>query len=287
MAKMNQLKSIGIINPGAMGISVAATMKNGGYTVLWASEGRSEQSKARAAEHKLTDVGTTAELFRRSDALVSVCPPHAAEDVAGQVISSGFQALFLDANAIAPETAQRIGRKMAAAGITFVDGGIIGGPAWEPGRTWLYLSGPESKTAVSLFAAGPLQTEIAGSEIGQASALKMVFAAYTKGTSALLALVLAGAESLRVRPALETQWARYWPDFAEETQQRVRRVTAKAWRFEGEMHEIAATFESVGLPAGFHESAAEIYRRMAGFKDAPQTPELEDVLAALSKNSPQ
>jgi hypothetical protein len=126
-----------------------------------------------------------------------------------------------------------------------------------------------------------LQTEIAGSEIGQASALKMVFAAYTKGTSALLALVLAGAESLGVRRPLETQWARYWPDFTEETQERVRRVTAKAWRFEGEMHEIAATFESIGLPAGFHESAAEIYQRMTGFKDAPQTPELEEVLAAL------
>jgi thioredoxin-like negative regulator of GroEL len=114
----------------------------------------------------------------------------------------------------------------------------------------------------------------------------MAFAAYTKGHSALLALVLAGAESLGVRPALEKQWARYWPDFSEETEQRVRQVTAKAWRFEGEMQEIAATFASVGLPAGFHESAAEIYRRMAGFKDAAQTPEIEAVLAALA-HSPE
>ena len=113
----------------------------------------------------------------------------------------------------------------------------------------------------------------------------MVFAAHTKGTSALLALVLAGAEELGVRPALERQWARYWPDFTAETQQRVQRVTAKAWRFEGEMHEIAATFESVGLPGGFHESAAEIYRRMAGFKDAVEMPELGDVLAALADSS--
>jgi hypothetical protein len=113
----------------------------------------------------------------------------------------------------------------------------------------------------------------------------MVFAAYTKGTSALLALILAGAESLGVRPALEQQWSRYWPDFVEETQQRVRRVTATAWRFEGEMHEIAATFESVGLPGGFHESAAEIYGRITDFKDAAETPELEEVLAALLDRS--
>jgi 3-hydroxyisobutyrate dehydrogenase-like beta-hydroxyacid dehydrogenase len=133
-----------------MGISVAATIKNGGCAVLWASQGRSERSKARAAEHGLTDVGTTAELVRRADALMSVCPPAAAEAVADQVIGSGFQGLFLDANAIAPESARRIGRKLKASGITFVDGGIIGGPAWQPGRTWLYLSGPEAETAVPL-----------------------------------------------------------------------------------------------------------------------------------------
>ena len=283
MTRNKQVKTIGIINPGAMGISVAATMKNSGYEILWAGDGRSAESRARAAEHGLTDVGTTAELFRRCNALVSVCPPHAAEDVADQVCASGFQGLFLDGNAISAERAQRIGRKMEAAGITFVDGGIIGGPAWEPGRTWLYLSGPEAETAVPLFSAGPLETELVGSEIGQASALKMVFAAYTKGTSALLALVLAGAESLGVRAALETQWERYWPDFSAETEQRVRRVTAKAWRFEGEMHEIAATFESVGLPGGFHEASSEIYRRMAGFKGAPEVPELDEVLAALDE----
>jgi 3-hydroxyisobutyrate dehydrogenase-like beta-hydroxyacid dehydrogenase len=147
------------------------------------------------------------------------------------------------------------------------------------------LSGEGAATAVALFAAGPLETEIIGQEIGQASALKMCFAAYTKGTSALLSMILAGAESLGVRPALEAQWSRYWPDFTDETQQRVRRVTAKAWRFEGEMHEIAATFEGVGLPGEFHEAAAEIYRRTAGFKDAAELPELAEVLSALV-NSP-
>jgi 3-hydroxyisobutyrate dehydrogenase-like beta-hydroxyacid dehydrogenase len=281
MSKNKQTKTIGIINPGAMGISVAATMQNSGYEVLWSAEGRSPASQERAAEFSLTDVGGTAELFRNCQTLVSVCPPSAAEDVADEAIAAGFAGLFLDANAIAPQRAQRIGRKMAAAGITFVDGSIIGGPAWKPGNTRLYLSGPDAQRVIPFFAAGPLETEVAGEEIGQASALKMVFAAYSKGISALLAQILAGAEALGVRSALEQQWTRYWPEFAAETQQRVRRVTAKAWRFEGEMYEIAATFEDVGLPGGFHESAAEIYRRMAGFKDAPEIPELENVLEVL------
>ncbi|MDX1416710.1 MAG: DUF1932 domain-containing protein, partial [Candidatus Promineifilaceae bacterium] len=229
----------------------------------------------------LIDVGTIHSLSTQCAALISVCPPHAAEEVANQVIETGYKGLFIDANAISVEKAQRIGRAMNAAGIEFVDGGIIGGPAWEPNRTWLYLAGPQAESVVPLFAAGPLETEICGTQIGQASALKMMYAAYTKGTSALLALILAGAESLHVREVLQKQWDRYWPDFTSQTEERMRRVTAKAWRFEGEMHEIANTFESVGLPSGFHQSAAEIYRRMANFRDASELPELKEVLDSL------
>ena len=276
--------SIGIINPGAMGISVAATVINGGFPVHWASNKRSDQSKTRAAEYDLIDVGTTAALAQSCNILISVCPPHAAEEVATEVIAHGFQGLFLDANAISPAKAQQIGQQMSAAGATFVDGGIIGGPAWQPETTWLYLSGPDAAAALSYFAAGPLETEIAGPEIGQASALKMVFAAYTKGRTALLALALAGAEALGVRTALENQWSRYWPDFTEDTHERLRRVTAKAWRFEGEMDEIAGTFAGVDLPAGFHQAAADIYGRLAPFKDIPVLPDLETILTALTSS---
>ena len=94
-------------------------------------------------------------------------------------------------------------------------------------------------------------------------------------------MILAGAEAMGVREALTTQWSRNGSDFADQTEQRVQRVTAKAWRFEGEMHEIAATFAQVDLPDGFHFAAAEIYRRMAQFKNAPTLPELETVLAQV------
>ncbi len=282
MKKTKRL-AVGIINPGAMGISIAATMINSGHQVYWASDGRSAESKARAAQYGLVDVRSLTSLAHNCEVVISVCPPHAAEEVVAAVTEAGFQGLYVDANAIAPQTARRIGQRLEDAGISFVDGGIIGGPAWKHGRTWLYLSGAGAETAVPLFSAGPLETEIVGPEIGQASALKMVFAAYTKGRTALLALVLAGAESLGVRSALEKQWTRYWPDFTAETQDRVRQVTAKAWRFEGEMQEIAATFESVGLPGGFHEASAEIYGRLAPFKDAPETPDLDSVLEALQE----
>jgi len=198
-----------------------------------------------------------------------------------QVAAAGYKGLFLDANAISPQKAKRVETILTSAGISFVDGGIIGGPAWEPDSTWLYLSGAEAETVLPYFAAGPLATAVVGTEIGQASALKMCYAAYTKGTSALLSTILAGAEALGVRADLEKQWSRNGSDFAEQTQRRVRRVTAKAWRFEGEMHEIAETFARVGLPDGFHLAAAEIYHRTARFKDASDIPALNDVLHAL------
>jgi len=170
---------------------------------------------------------------------------------------------------------------MAISGAAFVDGGIIGGPAWEPKRTWLYLSGEQAQGAAALFSAGPLETAVIGDEVGKASALKMCYAAYTKGNSALLCAIMASAEALGVREDLERQWSRGGSDFAEQTTNRVRRVTGKAWRFAGEMDEIAATFESAGLPGGFHAAAGKIFERMACFKDATSTPELDAVLDAL------
>jgi 3-hydroxyisobutyrate dehydrogenase-like beta-hydroxyacid dehydrogenase len=174
---------------------------------------------------------------------------------------------------------------MQDAGVNYVDGGIIGGPAWEPGSTWLYLSGIDADKIVQCFSNGPLEVNIIGNEIGKASALKMCFAAYTKGTTALLSGILAASEALGVRQYLETQWSRNESDFSTLTQKRVQRVTAKAWRFEGEMKEIAATMEAVGIPGGFHKAAGEIYHRMAGFKEAPDTPEFGDVIKALLQKS--
>lgn len=275
------IHTIGILHPGQMGISVAASARAGGHTVLWASEGRSPQSHARAAQHGLEDAHTLAEICRRAEIILSVCPPHAAEEVAQDVAALGFGGIYVDANAISPQRAQAIAAVVGRGGASMVDGGIIGGPAWKPGTTWLYLSGPQAATVAACFADGPLETEVIGDAIGKASALKMVYAAYTKGTTALLTAVLGAAEQLDVRAELEAEWARNGSTFALDSERRVREVTAKAWRFVGEMQEIAATFESARMPGGFHRAAADIYTRLSGFKDAAETPGLEAVLTAL------
>jgi 3-hydroxyisobutyrate dehydrogenase-like beta-hydroxyacid dehydrogenase len=273
--------SIGILHPGDMGISVAASMQNSGNTVYWVSEGRSAQTRARAETHGLKDAVSLSQLYTACSIIVSVCPPDAAEDVARSVVSHAFTGLYVDMNAVSPQRVKHIDQIMTEAGVRFVDGSIIGGPAWTPGTTRLYLSGEAAEQVANCFSAGPMEAVVIGPEIGKASALKMCYAAYTKGMTALLAGVLATAESLNVLTELESQWQHEGSDLAQNASQRVTRVTAKAWRFAGEMDEIASTFEDAGTPDGFHRAAADIYRRLADFKDAPEIPSLDTVLQAL------
>jgi 3-hydroxyisobutyrate dehydrogenase-like beta-hydroxyacid dehydrogenase len=275
------MSSIGILHPGEMGVSIAASAINSGHTVYWVGQGRSQKTRARAEQWKLIELDSITELCQTCETILSVCPPHAAEEVADSVAAAGFQGLYLDANAIAPLRSIQIGQRLEGLGIRYVDGGIIGGPAWTPKETWLYLSGRDAGEAAACFSNGPLETKIIGQEAGKASALKMCYAAYTKGTTALLAALVAAADSLGVREDLDAQWEMDNKGFSDQVQARVRRVTAKAWRFEGEMREIAATLQAAGLPGGFHEAAAEVYQRLAGFKDAESSPPLEEVIQSL------
>jgi len=275
------MSKIGLLHPGEMGISVAATAINSRHQVFWVSQGRSSKTRSRAEKYSLIEVNSLSRLCQRCEIVLSICPPQAAEDVARLVIETGFKGLYLDANAIAPQRSIKMGQIMKTAGIRFVDGGIIGGPAWTPKETWLYLAGDHAEEIASCFANGPLETKVIGNEIGKASALKMCYAAYTKGTTALLAAILAASDVLGVRENLYEQWDMDNEGFSEQVNQRVKRVTAKAWRFEGEMREIALTLQEAGMPSEFHEAAAEIYHRMAGFKDAASTPSLPQVIESL------
>lgn len=276
------MSKIGILHPGEMGISVAASAIHNGYEVYWVSQGRSNETRTRAEKYGLIDASSLIQLCERCEIILSVCPPHAAEATAQSVIEVGFKGLYVDANAIAPQRSIRIGQIMERDGAQFVDGGIIGGPAWRPKETWLYLSGAHAEEITKCFADGPLETKVISNEIGKASALKMCYAAYSKGTTALLAAILATAESLGVREDLYQQWDRDDTNFSNQVNQRVSRVTAKAWRFEGEMEEIATTFREAGLPGGFHEAAGDIYNRMKELRDIGSSSAVDEILAAIT-----
>ncbi len=279
--------AIGLLHPGAMGASVGAALVGRGRRVIWASDGRSPATQSRAKRARLEDAGCLEALAESSETLFSVCPPEAALDLAKSVAQTGFRGVYVDANAVSPSRALAVGDAVLGGGArAFVDGGIIGPPPWNSETSRLYLAGNEAASVAAMFAGSPLRAIAIGEKPGAASALKMAYAAWTKGTSALLAGILALAQREGVADALSSEWTLSQPDLASGGEGRALGSAAKAWRFAGEMEEIADTFAGSGLPDGFHRAAAEIYRRLSEFKDVPEPPMLEAALAALLAERP-
>jgi 3-hydroxyisobutyrate dehydrogenase-like beta-hydroxyacid dehydrogenase len=278
--------TIGLLHPGEMGAAVGQCLAAAGHRVLWVPSGRSPASAARAEAAGLTGVDGLAELVRSAEVIMSVCPPHAALDTARQVAAAGFGGLYLDANAISPATAREVAAIVAAGGADGVDGGIIGTPPVGPGFIRLYLSGPRAGRVQELFEDTPVDVRVvdhgglsgAGAGIGAASAVKMAYASWTKGSAALLLAARTLARAQGVEDVLLAEWGLSQPGLEERSARAASSAASKGWRWVAEMEEIAATMGATGLPEGFHLAAAEIYRR------APHDAEagLDTVLDALS-----
>lgn len=277
------MTTIGILHPGEMGSAVGASARAAGARVLWASAGRSASTRRRAEADGLEDATTVARLAGESQVILSVCPPASAPDVARQIAALGFRGTYVDGNAVSPETTRTIGEIVAAGGATYVDGGIVGPPPRRAGVTRLYLSGPSADSVAALFQGGLLEAIPVGAAIGAASALKMAYAGWNKGSQALLLAIRALAMREGVDEALLAEWARSQPGLQRRSEDAVASNVKKAWRFVGEMEEIAATLAAAGLPAGFHEAAGEVFERLARWKDTPAPPSMAEVTKALTR----
>jgi 3-hydroxyisobutyrate dehydrogenase-like beta-hydroxyacid dehydrogenase len=265
--------TVGLLHPGEMGSAVGRCLTAAGHRVLWAPEGRSAATAARAEAAGLAAAGPLAGLVRRADVIVSVCPPHAALDLARQV--AGFGGSYVDANAISPATAREVARIVEAGGASYVDGGIIGPPPVAPGLTRLYLCGTRAGEVQRLFAGGLVDARVIAGDPWAASAMKMAYASWTKGTAALVLAARALARAEGVEDVLLAEWALSQPGLDDRSARATRSAAAKGWRWIAEMEEIAAAMAAAGLPAGFHQAAAEIYRR------SPNDGSVDAVLTAL------
>jgi 3-hydroxyisobutyrate dehydrogenase-like beta-hydroxyacid dehydrogenase len=248
---------VGVLHPGEMGAVVAGALRERGETMLWASAGRSAATAERADAAGLEDAGDIAEVCRRCEILLSICPPHAAAEVARAAHS--FTGIYVDANAIAPGTARAIAKLQPR----LVDGGIIGPPPSRPGTTRLYLSGSEAERIAALFTGTNLETRVLSGEPGAASALKAAYAGWTKGSAALLLTMRELARAEEVEDALLEEWRLSIPELGEHVAGAERSARRKGWRWVGEMEEIAHGMAAHDLPTGFHEAAAEVFRRAA------------------------
>jgi 3-hydroxyisobutyrate dehydrogenase-like beta-hydroxyacid dehydrogenase len=265
--------TIGLLHPGEMGAAVGQCLAGAGHQVLWPPEGRSAATSARAAAAGLI-ASDLAGIVQRADLIMSVCPPHAALDIARQV--AGFGGVYVDANAISPATAREVAGLVEAGGASYVDGGIIGTPPVTPGFIRLYLSGPRAGEVRSLFDGSPVDARVvdyAGATdtgvsggigvVGSASAVKMAYASWTKGSAALLLAARALARAEGVEETLLAEWGISQPGLEERSARAAGSAAAKGWRWIAEMEEIAATMGAAGLPEGFHQAAAEVYRRFS------------------------
>jgi 3-hydroxyisobutyrate dehydrogenase-like beta-hydroxyacid dehydrogenase len=271
---------VGLLHPGEMGAAVGGCLAGCGHQVYWASEGRGQATAARAGEAGLPDAGTVRELAARCDVILSICPPHAAAQVAGAVAAAGFGGVFVDANAISPAASRALAGTIEAAGASYVDGGIVGLAPTPASGPRLYLSGARAGQVGGLFTGTQVDARIVDGGIGSASAVKMAYAAWTKGTTALLLCARALAEAEGVRDALLAEWEISLPGLPERTQGAARSAAVKGWRWVAEMEEIADSMAAAGLPPGFHQAAAEVFARPRR-ADAADEIGVDEVIGAL------
>lgn len=275
------MTKVGILHPGEMGSSIGACARQAGAEVCWVAAGRGPYTRRRADEAGLMALDGLDALSGSVDIIISVCPPDAARDVARATVAAGFDGIYVDGNAVSPDTARDVAKIVKQNGCDYVDGGIIGPPALRPGVTRMYLSGDGAGKVAELFQGSNLNVIDLGPGDAAASALKMCYASWTKGTSALLLAIRALARSEGVDEALVQEWSGSQSGLAERAEGAARGSSRKAWRFVGEMLEIAHSFEAAGLPGGFHRGAAELYEHLSEFKNADKAPTLEEVVATL------
>jgi 3-hydroxyisobutyrate dehydrogenase-like beta-hydroxyacid dehydrogenase len=281
------MATVGLLHPGEMGAAVGGCLVSVGHEVLWDPAGRSRATTGRALAAELTGVAFD-RLVARSSVILSICPPHAALDVARQVAAAGYAGCYVDANAISVATAEQAAAIVSAAGAAYVDGGIIGQPPEVAGHTRLYLSGPRADEVRVLFSRSRLDARVAEGPLYAASTVKMAYAAWTKGSSALLLAARALARAGGVERTLLAEWSLSQKALGQQSEGAANAAAAKGWRWVAEMEEIAASMAAAGLPSGFHEAAADIYDRAAQAETrstpraaAPEPTTLDAIMSAL------
>ena len=285
-----KVKAVGIVSAGDMGSGIGSVLTNGGMEVVTSLDGRGDLTRLRAGEAGMRDVGSLDAVVAACDVFLSVLVPAQATDLGQRVADAmrrtGAKPVYVECNAISPKTVARIGEVIGPTGATFVAAGIIGSPP-KPAQaaTRLYCSGPDTAAFEALAEFG-LNVRRAGPEIGQASGLKMVYAASTKGTTAVWTELLLGARALGLTGALMAELAPETNDVSRKLIDNVPDMPRRARRWVGEMEEIAATFEELGLTPRILLGAADLYRLVSETPLADQTsrepnPDLDSMLDLL------
>jgi 3-hydroxyisobutyrate dehydrogenase-like beta-hydroxyacid dehydrogenase len=272
-----QIRNVGVVSPGDMGQAIAGRLKEAGLNVYVALDGRSERTKALAAAAGLKDCGSMDQLVSTCELVISVINPGESLNVARQVAAAmkktGRKIAFADLNAVSPQTARDADRMIRDAGGMFIDGGIIGPPPrTDKDKPRIYVSGPDAYLMEQINHPN-LLIRVMSERIGDASGVKMCYAAMTKGTTALAVELLVAARKLGVEQALEKELRESRNDVFDWQMKNIATMPPKAYRWVPEMQEIAKTFGELGMTRRIFEGATDIYGMVAATPLGKESPE--------------
>lgn len=270
------IRRIGLMSPGDMGQAVGQRLKELGFEVGTALEGRSERTRTLAREAGIVDRGNLAGLLAASDLVLAIVDPGAAmglaRSVAGLLPALEARPLYVDCNALAPQTKQAMAALFAAAGARFIDAGIIGPPPRGSGKIRFYVSGPGAE-ALGAFEHETIAVRVVSERIGDAAAVKMCYGAITKGSVALLTELLLAARRLGIEEVLDTELRGSQAQMREWILRNLPSMPPKAYRWVPETREIAATFEAAGMTPLMLQGAAALYEDIAATATGRESPE--------------
>ncbi|MEU9241197.1 DUF1932 domain-containing protein [Streptomyces sp. NPDC048385] len=260
--------TIGLLHPGSMGSAFGAQLRARGHIVLWCPDGRSDTTRRRAERAGL-EAAALPELVSRSDVLLSLCPPAAAEETAGQVAELGMSeagTIYVDANAVSPSRVVSIADRLAP--MPVIDAAVVGSPPVGGKSPTLYLSGAveQADRIAELFAGTDVRTHVLGDSIGKASALKLAYSSYQKVSRVLAALAYGAADTYGVADELLVISAKRTRSYLVETDY-IPKTAARAWRWGPELEDAAALLADAGLPDSLMHAAAATLARWDGNRD--------------------
>jgi len=272
-----QIRNIGIVSPGDMGQAIASRLKECGMHPHTALDGRSERTRALARAAGIADCGSMEKLVATCDLVISVINPgealNVARDAAAALRQTGRKIAFADLNAVSPQTARDTDQLIRAAGGMFIDGGIIGPPPrGEKDRPRIYVSGPDAYLFEQIKHPN-LLIRVMSERVGDASGVKMCYAAMTKGTTALAVELLVAARKLGVEQALEKELRESRNDVFDWQVKNIAVMPPKAYRWVPEMQEIAKTFGELGMTRRIFEGATDMYEMVARTPLGKESPE--------------
>jgi len=277
--------TVGIVAQGSMGAGVGKRLHENGAEVRTLLSGRSAESAERARAAGMKPAGNEREMLAGADFFLSILPPGEAENLARR-LATALSALpkkpiYVDCNAISPQTATRVAAIIEPTGARFVDGGIIGGPPRPGYSPAIYASGASVGETAVLRDWG-LDWRAIDGPIGAASGLKMSYAGITKGTTAIAAAMLLGAARFGCGEALIAELSKSQPEMLKRMRGSIPGMYDKAYRWVGEMEEISDFLGANPPSHDIYAAIARLYEFLAA-GEAEAAPDPDNPIKTLDR----